>query len=70
MENDIYFESVHVSCKTINNFEQIYNNMKKDIMNDLRKELKEKYNIDINGIKLSENTAITTAKYNHTTPRE
>ena len=44
--------------------------MKKDIMNDLRKELKEKYNIDINGIKLSENTAITTTKYNHTTPRE
>ena len=70
MENDIYFESVQVSCKTINNFEQIYNNMKKDVMNDLRKKLKEKYNIDINGIKLSEDTTITTTKYNHTTSRE
>ena len=69
MENDIYFESVHVSCRTINNFEQIYNNMKEDVMNDLRKKLKEKYNIDINGIKLSENTGITTTKYNHTPSR-
>ena len=63
MENDIYFESIHISYQTINIFEEMYENKKKEIMNDLKK----KHNININGRELSENTTITKTEYNHTT---
>ena len=65
MENDIYFESIHISYQTINIFEEMYENKKKEIMNDLKK----KHNININGRELSENTTITKTEYNHTTTK-
>ena len=48
MEGDIYFESVNISYKTVNIFEEMYGTKKKEIINDLKKILKEKYNININ----------------------
>ena len=49
MGDDIYFESVNISYKTVNIFEEMYGSKKEEIINDLKKILKEKYNIDING---------------------
>ena len=51
MEKDIFYENLDISCKTILLFEEMYSTQKKEIINDLRKILKEKYNIDINGCK-------------------
>jgi len=51
MEKDIFYENLDISCKTILLFEEMYSTKKKEIINDLRKILKEKYNIDINGRK-------------------
>ena len=51
MEKDIFYENLDISCKTILLFEEMYSTKKKEIINDLRKNLKEKYNIDINGCK-------------------
>ena len=67
MENDIYFESIHISYQTINIFEEMYENKKKEIMNDLKK--KHNNNSNSNGRELSENTTITKTEYNHTTTR-
>tara|TARA_B100000686_G_C16729851_1_gene940003 strand:- start:333 stop:542 length:210 start_codon:yes stop_codon:yes gene_type:complete len=67
MENDIYFESIYLSYKTIKTFEKMYESKKEEIMNDLKKKIKEKYNIDINGSKLSEDTANSPTEYYHST---
>ena len=37
MENDIYFEGVYISYQTISLFEEMYENKKQEIMNDLKK---------------------------------
>ena len=37
MENDIYFESIYLSYKTIKTFEKMYESKKEEIMNDLKK---------------------------------
>ena len=37
MEGDIYFESVNISYKTVNIFEEMYGTKKKEIINDLKK---------------------------------
>ena len=66
MENDIYFESIHISYQTINIFEEMYENKKKEIMNDLKKKHNNN-NSNSNGRELSENTTITKTEYNHTT---
>ena len=67
MENDIYFESIYLSYRTIKTFEKMYESKKEEIMNDLKKKIKEKYNIDINGSKLSEDTANSPTEYYHST---
>jgi len=51
MDKDIYYESVNISYKTVQQFEEMYNSEKEKIIIDLKNILKEKYNIDINGSK-------------------
>ena len=51
MDKEIYYESTSISYKTMNNFEKMYEAEKRRILSDLKKILKEKYNIDINGSK-------------------
>ena len=47
MENEIYYEQMVVSNKTLNQFETLYQDKKNEIIKDLKKIIKEKYNIDI-----------------------
>ena len=51
MEKDIYFENINISISTVTSFKRAYEEKKKEVISDLRKNLKEKYNIDINGSK-------------------
>ena len=64
MEGDIYFESVNISYKTVNIFEEMYGTKKKEIINDLKKILKEKYNININE-SVRKDILILDTKYEH-----
>ena len=64
MGDDIYFESVNISYKTVNIFEEMYGTKKKEIINDLKKILKEKYNININESVRKDNLILDT-KYEH-----
>ena len=64
MEGDIYFESVNISYKTVNIFEEMYETKKKEIINDLKKILKEKYNININE-SVRKDILILDTKYEH-----
>jgi hypothetical protein len=45
--DEVYYENVMVSYKTINIFEAMYNDKKNEIIKDIQKNIKEKYNIDI-----------------------
>jgi hypothetical protein len=45
--DDIYYENIMISYKTINIFEAMYNDKKNEIIKEIRKNIKEKYNIDI-----------------------
>ena len=47
MENDVFYEQMVVSKKTLNHFEAMYQEKKNEIIHDLKKIMKEKYNIDI-----------------------
>ena len=47
MENDIFYEQMVVSNKILNHFEAMYQEKQKEIIHDLKKIMKEKYNIDI-----------------------
>ena len=47
MDGD-YYECVKISYKTLNVFEEMYNNKKEEIMKIIINNIKEKYNIDIN----------------------
>ena len=47
MENEIYYEQMVVSKKTLNQFETLYQDKKNEIIKDLKNIIKEKYNIDI-----------------------
>ncbi len=47
MEKGIYYEQVNISNKVYNNFVSLYNKEKQEIIKDLKKIIKEKYNIDI-----------------------
>ena len=49
MEKDIYFEWISMSKKEVVRFEDMYLHKKNEIINDLKKIFKEKYNIHING---------------------
>tara|TARA_Y100001936_G_C16092415_1_gene687655 strand:+ start:8427 stop:8648 length:222 start_codon:yes stop_codon:yes gene_type:complete len=53
MEKDIYFENINISISTVTSFKRAYEEKKKEVISDLRKNLKEKYNIDINESNLS-----------------
>ena len=44
---EVYYDSVSISYKTLNIFESIYQKKKDDIIEIIRKSIKEKYNIDI-----------------------
>ena len=72
MENDIYFEGVYISYQTISLFEEMYENKKQEIMNDLKKKHNSNSNNNSNiyGRELSENTRNSKTEYNHTTTRE
>lgn len=48
MDCETYYESIKISYKTLNIFEEIYEKTKKEIIRELQKNIKEKYNIDIN----------------------
>jgi len=51
---DIYYENISISYKTINIFEEMYNRKINEIIKEIQKNIKEKYNIDINnGVKSS-----------------
>ena len=45
--DDIYYENIMISYKTINIFEAMYKDKKNEIIKEIRKNIKEKYNIDI-----------------------
>ena len=65
---DIYYENIMIWYKTINIFEAMYNDKKNEIIKEIRKNIKEKYNIDIitNG---NESTNTTTDPIRtHTAP--
>ena len=47
MENDIFYEQMVISNKTLNHFEAMYQEKQNEIIRDLKKIMKEKYNIDI-----------------------
>jgi len=66
--DEVYYENIMISYKTINIFEAMYNDKKNEIIEEIRKNIKEKYNIDIitNG---NESTNTTTDPIRtHTTP--
>ena len=48
MDCDTYYENTKISYKTLNIFEEIYETTKEEIIIQLQKNIKEKYNIDIN----------------------
>jgi len=48
MDCDTYYENTKLSYKTLNIFEEIYETTKEEIIIQLQKNIKEKYNIDIN----------------------
>tara|TARA_Y100000996_G_scaffold369675_1_gene316793 strand:- start:2653 stop:2886 length:234 start_codon:yes stop_codon:yes gene_type:complete len=58
--NDIYYENVDISYKTLNIFEMMYNSKKNEIMESIKVSIKEKYNIDIitNGTKSRNTTTV------------
>tara|TARA_Y100000389_G_scaffold188903_1_gene211999 strand:- start:343 stop:546 length:204 start_codon:yes stop_codon:yes gene_type:complete len=45
---DIYYETPNISYKTLNIFEELYNDKKEEIIKIIINNIKEKYNIDIN----------------------
>ena len=45
--DEVYYENIMISYKTINIFESMYNDKKNEIIKEIRKNIKEKYNIDI-----------------------
>ena len=45
--DEVYYENIMISYKTINIFEAMYNDKKNEIIKEIRKNIKEKYNIDI-----------------------
>ena len=47
MENEIFYEQMVISNKTLNHFEALYQEKQKKIIKDLKEIMKEKYNIDI-----------------------
>ena len=66
--DEVYYENIMISYKTINIFEAMYNDKKNEIIKEIRKNIKEKYNIDIitNG---NESTNTTTDPIRtHTAP--
>lgn len=67
----IYYENVDISYKTINIFETMYLKKKEEIIYEIKKNIKEKYNIDINtdgrkSTKTTKNHTTTYAPYNTT----
>ncbi len=48
MDCETYYENTKISYKTLNIFEDIYATTKEEVIIKLRKNIKEKYNIDIN----------------------
>tara|TARA_B100000214_G_scaffold299131_1_gene229274 strand:+ start:8955 stop:9173 length:219 start_codon:yes stop_codon:yes gene_type:complete len=62
MEKDIYYENINISINTLTLFEKMYEEKKKEIVSDLKKTFKEKYNIHINESKLSKDVSINTSK--------
>ena len=66
--DEIYYENVDISYKTINIFENMYSKKKEEIIYEIKKSIKEKYNIDINtdGRKSTKNHITTYAPYNTT----
>ena len=64
--DDIYYESPAISYKTINIFGVMYECKKNDIAETIRKNIKEKYNIDsiTNGIKSANTTSCITPSNN------
>jgi len=62
MEKDIYYENINISINTLTLFERMYNEKKKEIVSDLKKTFKEKYNIHINESKLSKDVSLNTSK--------
>ena len=59
MEKDIYFENINISISTVTSFKRAYEEKKKEVIRDLRKNLKDKYNIDINESNLSTDIRVT-----------
>jgi len=45
--DDIYYENTTISYKTVNIFETMFTEKKNTIIKEIRKNIKEKYNIDI-----------------------
>ncbi len=45
--DEIYYETTNISYKTLNIFEGLYKDKKKEIMEIMINNIKEKYNIDI-----------------------
>jgi len=65
---EIYYENTTISYKTVNIFETMFTEKKHEIIKEIQKNIKEKYNIDIitNG---NESTNTTTDPIRtHTTP--
>lgn len=62
MEKDIYYENINISINTLTLFEKMYEEKKKEIVSDLKKTFKEKYNIHINESKLSKDVSLNTSK--------
>ena len=46
--DEIYYETTNISYKTLNIFEGLYKDKKKEIMEIIINNIKEKYNININ----------------------
>jgi hypothetical protein len=59
--DEVYYENIMISYKTINIFEAMYNDKKNEIIKDIQKNIKEKYNIDIitNGNESTDTTSDT-----------
>ena len=62
MDGD-YYECVKISYKTLNVFEEMYNNKKEEIMKIIINNIKEKYNIDINTMELLYNNTSDNNKF-------
>ena len=45
--DDIYYENTTISYKTVNIFETMFTEKKHEIIKEIQKNIKEKYNIDI-----------------------